>query len=334
MGATVRLLLGGDAMLGRGVDAALRERGTAYPLAPLAPLFAAADLRCVNLECAITPRHARFAGAPKAFYFRADPVAADVLAMVGVDLVSLANNHALDAGPDGLRDTFAALAQRGIRWAGAGVDLASAMAPCIVECQGRRIGVLACCDHQPDFAATAQQPGIHYLDLDRRRDRQTLIARTAALAREVDHAIVSLHWMANWVPTIPPTRRRLAHALVDAGARVVWGHSPHHVLGAEWRGGSVVLYSTGDLLDDYALDPHYRNDRQLLYRVELAAQGALALQAFPLQLDCARTRPAGAEAQRWLAARLTEACRPLGSDVLVRDGCFGIAPAGATAPGV
>ncbi|HEX7111572.1 MAG TPA: CapA family protein [Mizugakiibacter sp.] len=330
MGATVRLLLGGDAMLGRGVDAVLRERGAAYPFAPLAPLFAAADLRFVNLECAITPRQARFAGAPKAFYFRADPVAADALAAVGIDLVSLANNHALDAGPDGLRDTFANLAQRGIRWAGAGTDVASAIAPCIVECQGQRIGVLACCDHQPDFAATARQPGIHYLDLDRKRDRETLIARTAALARAVDHAVVSLHWMANWVPAIPPARRRLAHALVDAGARLVWGHSPHHVLGAEWCGASVVLYSTGNLLDDYALDPHYRNDRQLLYRVELAAQGATALQAWPIELDYARTRPADAEAQRWLARRLADACRALGSDVLGHDGAFAIVPAGAT----
>lgn len=330
MGATVRLLLGGDAMLGRGVDAVLRERGADHPFAPLAPLFAAADLRFVNLECAITPRRTRFEGAPKAFYFRADPVAADALAAVGVDLVGLANNHALDAGIEGLRDTLDTLAQRRIRWAGAGVDLESAAAPCVLDCKGQCLGVLACCDHQPDFAAAAGRPGIHYLDLDRPRDRQTLLERTAALASRVDHAVVSLHWMSNWVPAIPPDRRRLARELVAAGARVVWGHSPHHVLGTEWIDGAAVLYSTGDLLDDYALDPHYRNDRQLLYLLELEPRRVASLHAHPLELEYARTVPAGAAARRWLASRLAAACRPLGSRVR-RDGeRFAILPA---APG-
>ena len=99
----VHLLFGGDTMLGRKVNEVIHREGPAYPLAALASVTRAADLFLVNLECAITARDLRYSGPEKAFYFRADPVAAETLRLAGIDLVSLANNHALDADYDGLR---------------------------------------------------------------------------------------------------------------------------------------------------------------------------------------------------------------------------------------
>ena len=323
----LRLLLGGDVMLGRGVAQVLETLGPGYPLEALSKLTAGADLFFVNLECALSARQQRFTGATKAFYFRADPEAVRALNAVGVDLVVLANNHVLDADVAGLVDTLAILAQQGIASVGAGADLAAASEVRVVECRGWRLGVLAVCDHQADFAASHDRPGIHYLDLEAAGSRRLLVERVRVEAPRFDHLVVSLHWLPNWVPSIPPVYRELAGELIDAGARVLWGHSPHHILGTQWWPGGVALYSTGDLIDDYALDLHFRNDRQLLYLIELGEACVGRVSAYPLRLRFGRAEPADADVRRWIEAWLREACRALGSEVVDSDQTFEIRPA-------
>lgn len=309
------LLLAGDAMLGRGVDRVIHRQGPAYPLEPLAPVTRAADLFFANLECAITPRTDLYSGPPKAFYFRAAPPAVQTLLSAGVDLVSLANNHALDADSAGLLDTLELLDQNGIACVGAGPDLNAAAQPAFLQSAGQRFGVLAYCDHQEDFTAAPHRPGIRYVDLGDPVISEALAAEVAALAPQVDHVIIAFHWMPNWVRTIPPFYRSLAHRLVSAGARVIWGHSPHHFLGVEWLGDSVVLYSSGGLVDDYALHAEFRNDRQILFQVTLDGNGARQVLAYPLKLEFGRTHPANREARRWIAARFTRLCAEVGSQV-------------------
>ncbi|MGD8828579.1 MAG: CapA family protein [Gammaproteobacteria bacterium] len=311
----LRLLFGGDVMLGRMVDGILEREGADYPFSGLSGIREGADLFLVNLECAISARPLRYRGPAKAFYFRARPIAATALARVGVDLVSLANNHALDANGEGLLDTLDILARHGIATAGAGTSLKAAGRVAVLKCRGRSVGVLACCDHQPDFAATGQRPGINYLNLVDSSVRQSLVERVRRAADQVDHLVVSLHWMPNWVDTIPSGLRELASHLVAAGARIVWGHSAHHILGTEWLGTSVVLYSCGDLLDDYAVDPDYRNDRQLLYEIDLDRNAVHSVHAWPVQLTPGRTRPATGAARAWIARRAKQACAAVGSEL-------------------
>ncbi|MEJ2358931.1 MAG: CapA family protein, partial [Deinococcales bacterium] len=311
----MRLILAGDAMLGRGVDERLRRVGPETGLAALGQLFARGDVAFANLECAVAGADARYQGAPKAFLFRAAPATLQTLTSVGVALVSLANNHALDAGVDGLRQTLRHLAAAGIAAVGAGEDVQGAWAPGMLERAGTRLGVLAACDHQADFAAGRGRPGVAYLDRDDPGARDRLLDAVARLAPRVDHVVVSLHWQPNWVPRVAGDTRALAHALVAAGARVVWGHSPHHLQGVEWTRGSAVFYGTGSLIDDYALDPGFRNDRQLLYEVELAAGEVRSVRAHPIELRYAHTVPAAGEARAWIAARFAAACAALGSRV-------------------
>lgn len=324
--APLRLLLGGDVMLGRGVAQMLDSPGPEYPFEALSTLRAHADLFFVNLECALSARPQRFAGAPKAFYFRAAPEAAWALDAAKVDLVTLANNHMLDADVAGLVDTLAILAQHGIASVGAGPDLAAASEVRVVECRGWRLGVLAACDHQADFAAAHDRPGIHYLDLEDPGARRLLVERVRADAPRFDHLIVSLHWLPNWVPSIPHAYRALAAELIDAGARVLWGHSPHHILGTQWWTSGVALYSTGDLIDDYALDLYFRNDRQLLYLLELGEGRVERVRGYPLRLRFGRAEPADADARRWIQAWLRDACRAVGSAVVDGDDGFEIRP--------
>jgi len=313
----MELVLAGDAMLGRGVDAQLRARGPAGALTALGPLVTGADAVFANLECAVASPAARYRGPRKAFLFRAGEHALAALRELGVGLVSLANNHALDAGPEGLLQTLEHLRTVGILAVGAGEDLAAAGAPVELEAGGARLAVLAVCDHQPDFAAAPGRPGIRYLELRRPGAEAPLLHALRAVAARVDHGVVSLHWQPNWVPRVRKATRSLAAALLEAGAHVVWGHSPHHLQGVEWFGDRVALYGTGSLIDDYAVDADYRNDRQLIYRLELADGGVRRVRAHPIELRYARTEPARGAARAWIVRHFRSACKELGS--VVRD---------------
>lgn len=328
---STRLLLGGDAMLGRGVDAAIARHGVDWPLAALRSHLAGADLVAVNLECAITAADTWYQGPPKAFYFRARPAAAELLRHAGVGLCTLANNHALDAGPAGLLDTLDILRAHGIACVGAGADAESAWAPAVLEIAGQRLGVLAGCDHQADFAAGPDTPGIAYLDLADPAQVDKLLGRVRRLAAAVDHAIVALHWQPNWVPTVDARYRTLARRLVEAGARLVWGHSPHHFLGVQWFGPAAVLYSTGGLIDDYAVDAQFRNDRQLLFEIGLAPDRVQRVRALPLRLDVARTAPADGADRAWIVRRFAAQCAEHGSRVDDDGQWLCVRPAAASA---
>ena len=130
-GVRVRLALAGDTMLGRGVARELEQRPPQSLVAPeLAELTRAADLFVLNLECCISERGAPV---PKAFNFRAPPRAVETLVHLGVDCVTLANNHALDYGLEALLDTFEHLRAAGISWAGAGENVEEARAPSVVQ---------------------------------------------------------------------------------------------------------------------------------------------------------------------------------------------------------
>src|SRR6266511_1686362 len=119
--AAITVALAGDTMLGRGVAETLREAPGAALLAPeLLELCRSADLFVCNLECCVSSRGSPWAAPGKPFHFRAPPLAAERLAGLGVDLVTLANNHALDFGPLALEDTIEHLAACGVAAVGAG----------------------------------------------------------------------------------------------------------------------------------------------------------------------------------------------------------------------
>src|ERR687893_1401826 len=154
------LSLTGDVMLGRGVNEALRAAPPEEPWGDVLPLLLSADLRIVNLECAITEHKRPWSRTPKVFHFRADPLAVEVLRAARVDACSLANNHTLDFEEEGLLDTLAHLETAGIRYAGAGRDGEEAARPALLE---GRVALVAFTDNEPPFAARPDKPGTNYL---------------------------------------------------------------------------------------------------------------------------------------------------------------------------
>jgi poly-gamma-glutamate synthesis protein (capsule biosynthesis protein) len=314
---SIRVMLGGDAMLGRNVKECILRFGAEYPLGPVAGLMRDADLTIVNLECAITDSDNRWSGVPKAFYFGAPPQAVQTLLDAGVDMVSLANNHILDYDTEGLLQTLHHLQQHGILFAGAGVDLAQAQRPAILECRGIRLGMAAFCDHQADFAAQAYAPGIAYLDFG--DEPAVLFAwRSAleALQREAVHCpVLSLHWGPNMVLRPSKTFRRLAHAAIDMGWKVLFGHSAHVFHGIEIYRGCPLIYAAGDLVDDYHVDPEFANDHQLLFELELDARSLRCIRLHPVFIGRCQTRPADLAQAARIVTRMTQLCAELGTTV-------------------
>jgi poly-gamma-glutamate synthesis protein (capsule biosynthesis protein) len=254
---------------------------------------------------------ARRAGAGKGFHFRAPVAAAQTLAHLGVDCVTLANNHALDFGPDALLDTFVHLASSGIAWVGAGPDVASARAPVVLEAGGFRLGVLALADHPSDYAARASRPGVAYANLASGGVPDWVLEKIAAL--DADAILVTAHW--GWNMTAEPMAhvRAAARALLAAGVTLIAGHSAHVFHGVASR----VLYDLGDFLDDYRVDWKLRNDLGLLFLVDLAGS---RVEAIPLKLEFAHTRFADGEDAAWIRRRFAHACAAFGTAVTEEDG--------------
>jgi poly-gamma-glutamate synthesis protein (capsule biosynthesis protein) len=306
---TVTVGLAGDTMLGRGVA---RTLATTPPQALIAPEVLAAigqaDLVVLNLESCISERGRPWAAPGKPFFFRAPPRAVELLILLGVDCVTLANNHALDFGVDALLDTLAYLADAGIAVVGAGADLERARRPAMLAAGGLRVAVVGVTDHPADFAAGPGRPGVAFADLSRRVPDWLLQTIREA---DADATLVTPHWGPNM--TAAPVRhvRRAAAALVAAGATLVAGHSAHVPHGVAGR----VLYDLGDFLDDYRVDPRLRNDLGLLFLVTLDARGLVRLEALPLKLEFCHTRLAAGEDAAWIRRRFRAACTALGTTV-------------------
>jgi poly-gamma-glutamate capsule biosynthesis protein CapA/YwtB (metallophosphatase superfamily) len=308
---TVTVALAGDTMLGRGVA---RTLATTPPPALVAPevrdALGQADLVVLNLECCISERGRPWDAPGKPFFFRAPPRAVELLVLLGVDCVTLANNHALDFGFDALADTLDHLATAGIVAVGAGADLEQARRPAILAAGGLRVAVVGVSDHPADFAAGPGRPGVAFADLGRQVP-DWLLEDIREADAEADATLVTPHWGPNM--TSAPVRhvRRAASELVEAGATLVAGHSAHVPHGVAGR----VLYDLGDFLDDYRVDPRLRNDLGLLFLVTLDERGPVRLDALPLKLEFSHTRLAAGEDAAWMRRRFRAACADLGTEL-------------------
>jgi poly-gamma-glutamate capsule biosynthesis protein CapA/YwtB (metallophosphatase superfamily) len=311
------LALAGDTMLGRSVAAKL-ERASPASLFSSEVVAACheADLFVLNLECCISERGEPWPDPRKPFFFRAPPVAVEVLSLLGVDCVTLANNHALDFGPQALHDTIEVLTAAGIASVGAGADVEQAHASYpVVGRNGFRLSVIGVTDHPEDFAAGPQRPGVAFARLGRGVP-DWLRDAVAGAATDADAVLVTPHWGPN-METRPLRPNCVAAAtLVEAGATLVAGHSAHLFQAVD----GPVLYDLGDFIDDYATDPALRNDLGLLYLVRLDELGAARVEAVPLKLDYCHTRLAEGADAAWIRRRLRRACAHFGTPVEEENG--------------
>lgn len=241
---TSHLVMVGDTMLGNAASSRLESQGYDFTLRRLAPAIAGKDWLVGNLEGPITD-YTLPLDSGKLYAYHVDPQAAPMLRRFGFDMMCLANNHVLDYGPPGLRDTLNLLDTAGIRHFGAGYTQAEATGGEIVELKGVKIGFLGFMQpydlytHRYPWFATGSRPGVA------RMDRKTVQAAIRALRPRVDVLIVSFHWGRNYMDRID-MQQRFARLAIDAGASLVVGHHPHVPQGVELYKGVPILYSLGN----------------------------------------------------------------------------------------
>jgi poly-gamma-glutamate synthesis protein (capsule biosynthesis protein) len=318
----------GDVMLGRMVAVALERQPPESLWAPeLRELAQSLDMVVCNLECCNSSRGqptTLIAGKP--FFFRAPPVAVEALRTLNIGAVGIANNHALDFGPDALEDTIDHLRAAAIATAGAGPGTEAARRAASVGAGDLRVGLVTVTDHPAEYAAAPGQWGVAHAVL-RGEPPVWLLERIATARERCDLVVAFLHWGPNMSPRPAGWQQRAAASLRQAGANLVAGHSAHVFHGVGWDDGPV-LFDLGDVLDDYMIDPVLRNDLGVLaiWRPHDERQ----LELVGLRLEYCHTHLAeGADAE-WIAARLERACRELGTTVTrTAEQRFAIEPVGA-----
>jgi poly-gamma-glutamate capsule biosynthesis protein CapA/YwtB (metallophosphatase superfamily) len=198
-----------------------------------------ADVSFANVEGPITTSGPRFGD--KKYTYKMAPAAAPAIAEAGFDIVSIANNHMLDFGAEGLANTIVELDRHNIANSGAGANVAAARAPAFYEAAGRKIALLSYSLTYPEeFWAGRNRPGTAF------GHESWVRSDVAAVRDRADLVFVSFHWSAELRETPKGYQKTLAHAAIDSGADAVLGHHPHVPQSIEIYRGKPVFYSLGN----------------------------------------------------------------------------------------
>ena len=265
------------------------------------------DIRLINLETSITTSENPWED--KGVHYRMHPANIPVLRVGGIDVVSLANNHTLDWGREGLAETLRSLKSEGIPFVGAGSDLQGAARPIMKEVRGTRLWIFGVgmtdSGIPAGWRATERTSGLFLLEDYSENSLEKLQGKIRQYAKPGDIVVVSIHWGGNWGYDIPQRQRDFAHRLIDfGGVDLVHGHSSHHVKGFEVYKNKLILYGCGDLITDYeGISGHesYRSDLGLLYFVTLTRDGDLKnLEMVPTTMKRLQLVPPSRNQTEWL----------------------------------
>lgn len=287
--APVRILAGGDVCLARQLPGLVDLKGSSWCFKELKTTLQQADMVLVNLESAITTggdfldKQER-----RPYYYRARPEMLDVLSSVGINVVNIANNHAMDFGPEAFDQELEILDACGIAQCGGGRNKQEAAQPCYINAGGLVIACIGIHTETPMMSA-----GINRVGINHSPEELLLHAITASVALAKCHAdiiIVTPHWGANWKDRPSENRRTLARQIIDLGVDAILGHSAHILQGIEIYKGCPIVYDMGTLLFDRTSQD--RMKLSALFEIEIAADGTRNLTIIPILLHKGRASKA------------------------------------------
>ena len=297
------LVVVGDIMLDRGVGTKIKESGAEFPFERVAGILREADLAFGNLESPISSLGAAAKG--KEVTFRSALEVVSGIRDAGIDVVSLANNHASDYGPAALTETMDVLAHSGVTYIGAGANPAAARRPANRVIKGVKVSLLAY-TYRFHMVVEAQEkrPGVAIASSEQ------IQADVKKAKKWADVVIVSFHWGWEYSDHPDAETRKLAHLTVEAGADLVIGHHPHVIQGVEAYKGGLICYSLGNFIFDQR---GKRTRRGLILRCQIGKSGVLKAEFLPVVIDAAEFRPglASAEAARSILLELKRLSRQL-----------------------
>jgi len=274
----VKLAAAGDVMLDRRLGDIIASGWVEYPFEEVVEILSGADLTIGNLESALGDQGE---AVDKDFIYQAPAEAARTLEYAGFDVLSLANNHALDYGERGLLQGIDLLRDHGIVTVGAGFDETAAHMPYITEINGLSFAFLAYVDVPVEWmgfdtrswAATSTRPGVAWADPERIR------LDVGAATQLADLVVVLLHSGNEFIYEPSFDQETAAHAAVDAGAHLVLGHHTQVVQGIEFYAGGVIAYGLGNLAHAES-----GTETSVILHVWLDAHGVRSLEVIPLVL--------------------------------------------------
>lgn len=289
---TIRLVAGGDVMLGRQMPGWVALHGPGWPFADIARLLETADLTLVNLEtCVSTLGDFLDKGGRQPYYYHALPEMLDVLTAANIQCVTTANNHAMDYDKTALLQQCEILDASGFLHFGSGRDFTQAALPGYARINGLTIAFIGIETETPDMQAGFNTPGIFYAPI---KNLLNTVAETIAIARtHADIVIVTPHWGSNWQEVPSSEVREVARGLIDLGADAVLGHSAHILQGLELHAGRPIVYDMGTLIFDRVAQSRMADSA--LFELELDAQGVRQLTIHPVQLTVGQAHPATGE---------------------------------------
>lgn len=281
---TIRVAALGDLLLTTRENSPVPGRGVESFSAEVRELLASCDLVLANLECTL-PGSEKIPGEPRVFTTEAQVRG---LTEAGINLVTLGNNHAFDAGDSGFQRLKDLLDTLGIARCGAGLTLHEAAGPAFWEARGIRLAIIGVVDESSGMYRFAGEMTSGVAPLD----EEQLCRAIAELRQNVDHIIVFPHWGEERFRFPSPAQIRQGRAFVEAGASLVIGHHPHVVQGLEFYRKAPIAYSLGNFL---ANEVHWDNGDILTWNrfertgcillVELDQTGVRSVQQIPVHDD-------------------------------------------------
>jgi poly-gamma-glutamate synthesis protein (capsule biosynthesis protein) len=326
----------------RRVEQRLREGDLGF--AAMVEELKTSDLVIANLE---TPLSTRGNPVPKYRNLRSDPVVIQDVKALGIQAVTLANNHMMDYGPEALADTLVTCDAAQIARCGAGLDLEEASRPLTFRVQGCRVGLLNLATTIPmGFDAGPGKPGLAPLRVDfaleidtnfmvespgampvvrtwvRAEEQEALCQRIRRFKAGVDVALVSIHWGVPdfWLSpaqgVLAQYQQPLAHAMIEAGADVIYGHHSHTLHPIEVYRGKPIFYSPGNFFFEFDKPRPYMERKSFI--VKAAVGDGLAIELVPLVHDDrgVPSRAFGPEAKAVLG-RLVDLSAPFGTRLTI-----------------
>lgn len=319
-GRISRMLLAGDAQLGRFTERWAERLGTAHALAAIRPVLDEADGLICNLECVVAESGSPVAKqGDRVWHLRASPTMLDVFPSDRVTCVSVANNHAMDYGPDALMEMLTRhLPGRGVFYAGAGETAMSAQRPAKFQLGAHSASLHAVTTIEPEFRATETLPGYCFVseklsDFQRHLDKLIATDDSSSTIR-----LLAIHWGRNHESRVPPEHVAMAHAAIDAGFHAVIGHHAHVNRAIEMYRDCPIFYDLGNFLCDFKFLSW--DDRSVMAMLSFDERGVAGIELIPILLHDKAVAPAVGDTAVAILKRLAALSSSFGTRLEIHNG--------------